>query len=326
MNGNGRRFAAALAPGFALAFLLVFFSVLSTPEGKPVREFFLTFDNFRFIAAQAVVIAVGALGMTVVLLGGGVDLSAGSAIALTGIVAACLLHGGHSPGVAFIAALLTGFGIGAVNGSLVSALNAPPFIVTLAMLGVVRGVAQWLAPAPFVSIPPTWINSLMAPLPESAWTIFAPGVWIALLLAALTAVVIHNTLFGRYLLAIGSSEATATLCGIRVARTRVLIYAVAGLFFGFAGLLEMARLRQGDPGAAVGFEVDLLAAALIGGTSLRGGSGSVPGSLLGALIVAVLRNGSQQAGWPPFTQELLVGLALLLAIGLDQLRHGGKAS
>jgi len=131
----------------------------------------------------------------------------------------------------------------------------------------------------------------------------------------------RQTVFGRYIYAIGSNEATARLCGIRVRLQKVLIYALAGLLFGLAGLMQVSRLTQGDPTVAIGLELDIIAAVVIGGASLSGGTGSILGSMIGALIMAVLRNGSNQMGWQNFTQEIIIGIVIIIAVGLDTFRQ-----
>jgi ribose transport system permease protein len=131
----------------------------------------------------------------------------------------------------------------------------------------------------------------------------------------------RQTVFGRYVFAIGSNESTARLCGIRVPLYKVLIYALAGLFFGLAGLMQLSRLTQGDPTVAIGLELDIIAAVVIGGASLNGGVGSILGSMIGALIMAVLRNGSNQMGWQTYMQEIIIGIVIILAVGLDRLRQ-----
>jgi ribose transport system permease protein len=151
------------------------------------------------------------------------------------------------------------------------------------------------------------------------------GVWVALGLAILTAVVLRNTVFGRHIFALGSNEATARLCGIATTRLKIAIYTLAGAFFGLAGLFQLSRLRQGDPTVAVGLELDIIASVIIGGASLNGGVGTILGSMIGALIMAVLRNGSQQMGWPTYFQEIIIGLVIIVAVFLDRLRQGKQA-
>jgi len=147
------------------------------------------------------------------------------------------------------------------------------------------------------------------------------GVWLAVALAVLMAVVMGQTVFGRHLFAIGANETAARLSGIRVRRCKLAVYALAGLFFGVGGLMQLSRLTQGDPTVAIGLELDVIAAVVIGGASLSGGSGSVAGSMIGALIMAVLRNGSNQSGWPTYMQEIIIGIVIILAVAVDRLRQ-----
>jgi ribose transport system permease protein len=150
-------------------------------------------------------------------------------------------------------------------------------------------------------------------------------VWVALGLAVVTSVLLKHTVFGRHIFALGSNEATARLCGIPTTRLKIAIYALAGCYFGLAGLFQLARLRQGDPTVAVGLELDIIAAVIIGGASLSGGVGTILGSMIGALIMAVLRNGSQQMGWPTYFQEIIIGLVIIVAVFVDHLRQGKRA-
>ena len=275
-----RKLLASLTPFLALGLIVLAFSLLHTPEGQPVRDFFLTRDNARFIAAQGIVIALGTLGMALVLLSGGIDLSAGASAALCGVVAATLLHNGSPAWTAVGAAALTGGGVGMLNGTLIAKLRIAPLIVTLGMLGVARGVARWISgDAPMPLPPGLSLNAWVAPLPAAHWLLVAPGVWMVLLLAGMTTLLLHTTVFGRHLVAIGSNEAAATLCGVRVRLTQALVYAVAGLFFGLAGAAQMVVFQQGNPVGTPGLELDLIAAAVIGGVKLGGGVGGIPGAL-----------------------------------------------
>ena len=317
-----RRLIGNAVPFFVLGLIVLAFSMLHTPDGQPVREFFLTRDNARFIAAQGIVIGLGTLGMGLILLSGGIDLSAGASAALCGVVAALLLQRGSSGVTAVCAAMLTGGVVGMVNGSLIAKLRIAPFIVTMGMLGVARGAARWITGDVPILLPQgLWLNAWLAPLPPASWLLVAPGVWILLLLAALTTVLLRATVFGRHLVAIGSNEAAATLCGVRVRLTKALVYAVAGLFFGLAGAAQMIAVQQGNATGVPGLELNLIAAAVIGGVRLGGGTGTIPGALLGALTMTVLQNGCQQAGWPVPVQEIVIGCAIIGAVGLDRLRH-----
>ena len=148
--------------------------------------------------------------------------------------------------------------------------------------------------------------------------------WVAVILAVLVAVVLRRTVFGRHVFALGSNETAARACGIHTSRLKVWIYSLGGLLFGLAGVMQMSRLRQGDPTVTVGVELDIIAAVVIGGGSLAGGEGSILGSMVGALIMAFLRNGCQQMGWPNYIQEIIIGGIIVLAVAADRRRSANK--
>jgi len=199
----------------------------------------------------------------------------------------------------------------------ITTLRVVPFIATLGMLGVARGVAKWAAGEMTVAIPSTWLNELAVTIPSRSWMIVAPGVWITLALAAAAAIVLRLTVFGRRVFALGSNEVAARACGIPVARMKIIIYSLAGLTFGLSGVMQMSRLRQGDPTVAAGVELDIIAAVVIGGGSLSGGEGSILGSMIGALIMAFLRNGCQQVGWSNYIQEIIIGAIIVAAVAVE---------
>jgi ribose transport system permease protein len=193
------------------------------------------------------------------------------------------------------------------------------------MLGVARGVAKGIAGSQTVNMPDTWANDLLLTIPKPQWLLVAPGVWIAIVLAVIAAVVLRRTVFGRRVFALGSNEAAARACGIATDRLKLYIYALAGLLFGLAGVMQMSRLRQGDPTVAAGLELDIIAAVVIGGGSLSGGEGSILGSMIGALIMAFLRNGCQQVGWPNYIQEIIIGALIVIAVAVDRWRSSRAA-
>ncbi|MPZ17405.1 MAG: ABC transporter permease [Luteitalea sp.] len=319
-GGSQPKWLARLGPFLGLAAVILFFALLSDSPAN-----YLSARNFRIVSAQTVIVALGAIGMTMIIVSGGIDLSVGSVVALTGVVTATALRAGWSPFSAVVAGVIVGGVVGAVNGLAITRLKVLPFIATLGMLGIARGVAKWLAGQQTVNFPDTWVNELAVTFPDPAWLVVAPGVWLALLLAVAAAFVLRNTVFGRRIFAIGSNEAAARASGVATDRIKVWIYMVAGLLFGLAGVMQMSRLRQGDPTVAIGSELDVIAAVVIGGGSLSGGEGSILGSMVGALIMAFLRNGSQQMGWPTFVQEIMIGVIIVLAVAVDGLRRSRAA-
>jgi ribose transport system permease protein len=290
-----------------------------------VRPYFLTGGNFKIIFTQTVIVAIGALGMTMIIVSGGIDLSVGSSVALASVFGATALLRHYPPAVAVLVTILSGAVIGFINGSIIAGFGMMPFIVTLGMMGVTRGLAKWIADNQTVNFPDSPISNVMAMGDPNHFFPLPPGVWVAAALAIVMIIVLRNTVFGRRIFAIGSNESTARLCGIRVRTQKVVIYSLAGAFFGLAGLMQLCRLNQGDPTVANGLELDIIAAVVIGGASLNGGVGGVMGSMVGALIMAVLRNGSNQSSWPTYMEEIIIGAVIILAVGLDNLRHGRKS-
>jgi ribose transport system permease protein len=243
-------------------------------------------------------------------------------VAVATVVGAKLLEAGFSPLVTGLLVVLAGALIGSMNGAMVAGLRLLPFIVTLGTMGILRGTGKWLAGNQVVhSDQASALMVLMERRNPTQFLPLPPGVWIALGLAVLTSLLLQRTVFGRHIFAIGSSEATARLCGVRVQWTKLLTYIVAGLFFGLAGLMQMTRLGEGDPTGAIGLELDIIAAVVIGGASLNGGVGSIWGSVLGALVMAVLRNGLGQMDLGNYLQEIIIGAVIILAVGLDKWRQ-----
>ena len=315
MAAARRRWLDPLGPFIGLFAVIVVFAIISGAPGQ-----FLSPANLRIVFAQTVIVAIGAIGMTVIIISAGIDLSVGAIVALTGVITALALQHGWSPSLAIVMGIIAGGMVGLVNGLAITQLRVVPFIATLGMLGVARGLAKFFANQQTVNPPLTWINELAVTFPAQPWMLVAPGVWVAVILAIFMSVVLNRTVFGRRVFAIGSNEIAAKACGIRVDRMKLYIYSLGGLFFGLAGLMQMSRLRQGDPTVAVGVELDVIAAVVIGGGSLNGGEGSVLGAMIGALIMAFLRNGCVQMGWANYVQEIIIGVIIVLAVALDRYR------
>jgi len=305
-----------LGPFIGLLLVIAIFSLL--PQ---VQDRFLRPGNLMSVATQSVIVALGALGMTFVIISGGIDLSAASNLALSSCVIAYVINAGLPPWLGILAGVATGGLIGLINGTLITRLRLVPFIVTLGMLGIARGVAKWMAGNQKIDAPITWVNELMARSPRPSWLLIAPGVWLMILFAVVMAVVLRYTVFGRHVFAIGSNEATSRLCGIRTGATKIIIYFLSGLFCGLSGVMQFSRLTVGDPTVAVGLELDIIAAVVIGGGSLSGGQGSILGSMIGVFIMSFLRNGCTMMGWPNYIQEIIIGVIIVVAVTLDRLRH-----
>jgi ribose/xylose/arabinose/galactoside ABC-type transport system permease subunit len=278
--------------------------------------------NLETIFRQTTIVAIGALGMTMIIVSGGIDLSVGAVIALVTVVIAWVLQHGGPPLVAAFAGLGAGVLCGALNGALVTRLQVVPFIVTLGSMLVVRGVAKGLAGEQKIDAPRSWLNELLARLPpDLEWMIFPAGVWFLFVFAIGVGALLLYTRLGRHIFAVGSNEQAARLCGIPVPRVKLLVYVLGGLFAGLAGVMQFSRLTVGDPTGAMGLELNVIAAVVIGGGSLAGGEGSVLGCLIGALIMQVIQSGCSQMGWPNWVQEIVTGVIIVVAVALDRLRH-----
>jgi ribose transport system permease protein len=312
----GARWLGAVGPLLGLALVYLFFVVAGPPSFATVR-------TLETIARQTAIVGTAALGMTMVIVSGGIDLSVGSIVAMCSVVVALVLAGDiGGPGVAILAAALAGALCGFVSGFLVTRLRVAPFIVTLGMLLLVRGVAKGLGKEQKVDAPMSWLVDLLATLaPDRRWMILPPGLWLLVFLALATAVVLRYTKLGAHIFAIGSSEETARLCGVPVERVKVLVYTLSGALAGLTGVLQFSRLTVGDPTVAVGLELDVIAAVVIGGGSLTGGEGTVLGTLVGAFIMTVIRTGTAQMGLPNWVQEIVTGAIIVAAVAIDRWRH-----
>jgi len=293
---------ALLALQIALAFL------------SPV---FLTVDNQLQVLLQASINAIIALGLTFVIITAGIDLSVGSTAALAGMVGAKAMGAEVPWGVAILLALGVGLAVGAANGLLITRLRITPFIVTLGTLSVVRGLTLIYSEGrPVFGFPKAFNERVAGDLgPVPMPVVIAGGVALA------SWFVLRYTRLGEYAYAIGGNEEATRLSGVAVDRTKVGIYMVCGLFAAIAGVVLSARLRAAEPNAASGYELDAIAATVMGGTSLFGGEGGVVGTIIGALIIATLRNGLNLLNVQAYYQQLAIGLVIILAVALDRFRQ-----
>ncbi len=384
-----------LGPLLALGLVILFFMVADNLQADGGT--FSTVRNVQAIATQTATVAVAALGMTIIIIAGGIDLSAGTAIALCAVVLAwslkadlpvVLVHGESeatarenlaqagrqqeqierklssavdppealrselaaaekevtrrtarleeiqavtphlrkwSAPLALIITLGVGAAAGFLNGLLVSSLRVIPFIVTLGTMQLYLGISKYMAdettvrPARATQVPP-WISELLSLIQDASYFGLPLGVWLTLLLALILSGVLRYTVFGRYVFALGSNEATARLCGIHVSRNKIAVYTLAGLFVGMAGIYQFSRLSVGNPTSGIGLELRVIAAVVIGGGSLNGGRGSVLGTLTGAAIMTVITAGCTQLGLRNPVQDMILGIIIVAAVAFDQLR------
>jgi len=353
----------ALGPLVGLVFVWSLFAVLAGAN-------FTSWENQRLMLLQTAVVGTAAIGATLVIVSGGIDLSVGSTIALGTVVIALGLRAGASPALAALGGLAAAASIGLVIGAMVVGhmgrvgalaagaflawslstrvgtpgafaigasaavalfllawrflprLELSPFIVTLGLWGALRGLAKGLGDnQPVYPESLGWIERLMVSGQGGLGSLLAPGVWILFALAALFALVLNATVFGRHVFAVGSNERTARLCGVRVERVKVLVYVLGVGCAGIAALLQLSFLSIGDPTTASGAELRVIAAVVIGGASLAGGEGSIRGTLVGALIMVVVDNGCTKLGLENWVQEVVTGAIIVAAVALDSARH-----
>ncbi|MFB0545353.1 MAG: ABC transporter permease [Anaerolineae bacterium] len=277
---------------------------------------FLTVDNLLFVARAISYVAIAAMGACLVIITAGIDLSVGSVMGFCGVLTA-LLSVNYSVAVGLPVGIVAGAFIGLVNGAMISKLRLVPFMVTLGMLSVVRGLA-------YVTIggwPVTGLPKLLRFLGQG----FVAGVPVPIFFTFIFAIVLSwflsRTSYGWYIYAVGGNEEATRLSGVPVDRVKMLVYTIAGLMGGIGGILLTARLAVGESTAAYGYELDVIAATVIGGTSLQGGEGSVVGVLLGAALMGVLRNGLVLLNVTAYWQQIVIGATIVVAILIDRLRR-----
>jgi ribose/xylose/arabinose/galactoside ABC-type transport system permease subunit len=278
--------------------------------------------NLELMARQTAIVCVAALGMTMVIVSRGVDLSVGSVVSLATVVTALALRSAVPPFLAALAAVAAGAACGMLNGILITRLRVVPFIVTLGTMLLVRGAAKGISDERRIEAPASWLNNLLHTARDGGGFLLPAGIWLTIGLALLVAFTLQYTRFGRHLFAIGSSERTARLCGVPISLAKTAVYTLAGALAAVAGVLEFSKLSVGDPTVAVGLELDVIAAVIIGGGSLAGGKGTVVGTVAGAGIMAVIQIGCSQQGLPNWVQQIVTGAIIVLAVGLDRFRQG----
>jgi ribose transport system permease protein len=297
--------------------LLPFLTLVALFAGLAIASpSFLTATNLSSVIRQTAVINIMALGMTMVIVAGGIDLSVGSILAFGGLIGTMAMSKGASIPVSIAVGILAGAFWGLFNGVLTTRLKINPFIVTLGTLGIVRGI--------------TLITSNGLPVHDipRAFSFLGEGtlggvpfvLWILLASAVLVHVLLEHTKLGRYAFAIGSNPEAAFYAGIPVAFHTAAVYTICGALTGLAGMIEASRLMTGQPTAGQGYELQAIAAVVIGGGSLRGGEGTVTGTLIGAFIMGLLSNGSDLLGISPYLQQAIIGAVIIAAVFVDELR------
>jgi ribose transport system permease protein len=284
-------------------------------EKDPV---FLTPGNLAAIARQTAVITIMAMGMTMVMVSGGIDLSVGSILALASVIGSLAMAGGAPAVFGFLICLAIGAACGFLNGAAVASLKIPAFIVTLGGMGIYRGLALYLCDGNAVVGLPQGFGYLA----EKNFLGFVP---LPMLIVIGIALIVHFALgftqLGRYSYAMGSNQEAARYAGIRVSRYQILYYTILGALSGLAGAIETSRLVTGQPNAGEGYELNVIAAVVIGGGSLSGGQGTVVGTLIGSLIMGVLANGGNLLQISPFIQKTLIGTVIVLAVTFDEFQR-----
>ncbi len=319
-NKIGRTFSRvvkskAISEGSLILILIALFIFLSFAS-----DTFLTWRNLSNLGRQTSINGIVALGMTFVIISGGIDLSVGAVVGLSGMIAALLMRSGVDTTVSIAVALVVSTLVGAINGVVIFKGKVPPFIATLGTMTIVRGLIMLISGA-----------AMVAGLPK-AFTAFSQAelfgipsmIWIWILIALIAFVITKWLVFGRNVYTIGSNKEAARLSGISVGRVTIGVYALCSLFAGIAGILFISRIANGVPTAGQGYELEAIAAAVIGGASLSGAEGSVFGTVLGAIIMQLLRNGGNLLGVNPFILEIVIGALIVGVVFLDQRNKSQK--
>ena len=303
-----------LLPYASVGALFVALSLLS--------PYFLSVANLSSVVRQTTVITIIALGMTLIMISGGIDLSVGSVLAFAGICGTTLLQGHFSLLTSITGAVLAGAAWGLVNSLLITLLKVSPFIATLGTMGAARGITLVITSG----LPVTKLPASFGELGDGNVLGVVPVPLVILLaLALLTAFILKYTRLGRYAYAIGSNIEAARYAGIPIRRYVVMIYVFGGALTGLAGMIEFSRLMTGQPTSGQGYELSVIAAVVIGGASLSGGEGTVAGTIAGAFLMGLISNGSNLLGVSPFWQQVVIGTIIVLAVAVDELRKRHRA-
>jgi ribose transport system permease protein len=277
---------------------------------------FLTETNLSSVVRQTAVINIMSLGMTIIIIAGGIDLSVGAILAMSGVIGAMAMEKGMPIPVGILVGILTGLAWGFVNGILTTRLRIAPFIVTLGTLGIIRGLTLIITNG----LPVHGVPQGFSFLGEGNLLGVPFVLWVLVVCALATHVILEHTRLGRYAYAIGSNPDAAVYAGVPVGFDTTTVYALGGMLTGLAGMIEASRLMTGQPAAGNGYELQAIAAVVIGGGSLHGGEGSVVGTLIGAFIMGLLSNGSDLLGVSPYLQQAIIGAVIILAVTVDELR------
>ena len=314
LRGDSVQRLLALA---ALVILLVFFSI--------VVPHFASTNNYIDILTATAVNGVLATGVTFVIITGGIDLSLGTAMTFTSVAMGLVsVNLGLPLPIGLLAAFAAGALVGLTNGFLIAKLKLPPFIATLGMLYVTLGMAQVLSdvhPIYFEAVQPSFQQFFMDKMVFGIPNI----VWVMLGGATVAWILLNRTILGRYTFALGSNEEATRLSGVNTDRWKIIVYIVDGLFVGLAGIVIASRMNSAQPGLGMGYELDAIAAAVIGGTSLSGGEGSIVGTIIGAFLISTLRIGLSVAGVPDQWKSVITGLVVIGAVYLDIMRRRSRA-
>lgn len=297
-----------LLPFLTLVLLFIALTI-ATPH-------FLTSTNLASVARQTAVINIMALGMTLVIISGGIDLSVGSTLAIAGLFGTMAIKAGYPIPLGIAIGVGCGFLCGFFNGLMISQLKISPFIITLGTLEAYRGLALVISKG----LPVHGLIDSFSILGDGNLLGIPFSLWILAVCAVTMHLVLENTKLGRYAFAIGSNPSAAYYAGVPIKFHLTAVYALAGLLTGLAGMIEASRLMTGQPTAGQGYELQAIAAVVIGGGSLQGGEGSVTGTLIGAFIMGLLSNGSDLLGVNPYWQQVIIGIVIIAAVGFDEFR------